>query len=209
MASGPKVIYTLSQKGSVDPMLGFLRRRRLRQLRESSDEALLMHIGDTPESVYGFLEGLIEENRPNFIVHTGDLVDNVKLERRPDLRPLYLSGLRRLAKILKNSGARLYIVPGNEDDPELLREFFGDSVVEPGTVIEIGGKKFALGHTWKDVADREADFRLYGHNFRVIPKGLNAILGVNFIFLPSGRVVRVDYPVGTDTMRGYKIWRGL
>jgi len=190
-------------------MLGFLRRRKLRRIRDSSDESLLMHIGDTPEGVYRFLEGLIDDYKPDYIVHTGDLVDNVKLERRPDLRPLYLSGLRKLARILKNSGARLYIVPGNEDDPELVREFFGGSVVEPGTVIEIGGRRFALGHTWEDVFDKDADFRLYGHNFKEIPKGLNAVLGVNFVFLPSGRVIRIDYPVGTDTMRGYKLRRGL
>jgi predicted phosphodiesterase len=190
-------------------MLGFLRRRKLRKLRQEREETLVMHIGDTPESVYPFLESLIEEFRPEVIIHTGDLVDNVKLERRPDLKPAYEAGLRKLARILKGSGARLYIVPGNEDDPELLRRFFGENLIEPGSVVEIGGKTFALGHCWRDVADKDADFKLYGHNFKVIPKGLNAVLGVNFIFLPSGKFVRVDYPVGTDTYRGYKLRRGL
>ncbi|MDV3104473.1 metallophosphoesterase [Thermococcus waiotapuensis] len=190
-------------------MLGFLGRRRLRELRSSSGETLLMHIGDTPESVYPFLRKLIEEFKPEAIVHTGDLVDNVKLERKPEMLPIYRAGLRKLARILKNSGATLYIVPGNEDDYETVREFFGDTVVEPGTVVEMEGVKLALGHTWEDVAGVEADFRLYGHNFRVIPKGLNAVPGVNFLFLPSGRVVRIDYPAGTEVDRGYKIRRGL
>ena len=190
-------------------MLGFLRRRKLRKLRQNTDETLVMHVGDTPESVYRFIEELIDEHRPDVIIHTGDLVDNVKLERRPDLKPAYEAGLRKLARILKGSGARLYIIPGNEDDPELVKRFFGDSVSEPGSVVEIGGKTFVLGHCWQDVADKDADFKLYGHNFKVIPKGLNAVLGVNFIFLPSGRVVKVDYPVGTDTARGYKLRRGL
>ncbi len=190
-------------------MLGFLRRRKLRRLRSTSEETLVMHVGDTPESVYPFLEELIREFRPNVIIHTGDLVDNIKLERRPNLLPAYRAGLRRIARILKGSGARLYVVPGNEDNLKLLREFFGDAVVEPGSVVEIEGKTFALGHCWRDVADKEADFRLYGHNFKVIPRGLNALLGVNFIFLPSERVVRIDYPVGTDTARGYRLWRGL
>ncbi|GAB6135709.1 metallophosphoesterase [Thermococcus prieurii] len=190
-------------------MLGFLRRRKLRKLRGNSEGTLVMHIGDTPESVYRFIEELIDEQEPEVIIHTGDLVDNVKLERRPDLKPAYEAGLRKLARVLKGSGAKLYIVPGNEDDPELLRRFFGESLVEPGSVVEIGGRTFALGHCWQDVADKDADFKLYGHNFKVIPKGLNAVLGVNFIFLPSGRVVKVDYPVGTDTARGYKLRRGL
>ncbi|WP_297548439.1 metallophosphoesterase [Thermococcus sp.] len=190
-------------------MLGFLRRRKLRNLRKNTEETLVMHVGDTPESVYRFIERLIDDYRPEIIIHTGDLVDNVKLERKPELKPAYEAGLRKLARILKGSKAKLYIVPGNEDDVELVKRFFGESVVEPGSVIEINGKTLALGHTWEDVVNKNADFKLYGHNFRVIPKGLNAVLGVNFIFLPSGRVVRIDYPVGTDTARGYKLRRGL
>ncbi|WP_456421412.1 metallophosphoesterase [Thermococcus sp.] len=190
-------------------MFGFLRRRRLRNIRQNSDETLVMHVGDTPESVYRFIEDLIDEYKPDVIIHTGDLVDNVKLERRPELKPAYEAGLRKLARILKGSGAKLYIVPGNEDDPELLVKFFGKNLIEPGSIVEIEGKKLALGHCWRDVVDKKADFRLYGHNFKTIPNGLNAVLGVNFLFLPSGNVIRIGYPVGTDTARGYKLRRGL
>lgn len=190
-------------------MLGFFRRRKLQNLRKNTEETLVMHIGDTPESVYRFVEKLIEDYSPEVIIHTGDLVDNIKLERKPWLKPAYIAGLRKLAHILKGSGAKLYIVPGNEDDVELVKKFFGESVVNPGSVVEIEGRTLALGHSWKDVADKNADFKLYGHNFKAIPKGLNAVLGVNFLFLPSGRVVRIDYPVGTDTARGYRLWRGL
>ncbi|WP_297478704.1 metallophosphoesterase [Thermococcus sp.] len=190
-------------------MFGFLRRRKLKRIRENSNETLIMHISDTPEKVYTFIAELIDEYKPDVIIHTGDLADNIKLERKPELRPLYIGAVRKLARILKSSGAELYIVPGNEDDVELVKKFFGKSVVEPGSVIEINGKTLALGHTWEDVADKNTDFKLYGHNFRVIPKGLNAVLGVNFVFLPSGMVVRMDYPVGTDTARGYKLRRGL
>lgn len=194
-------------------VLGILRRLQFKRdvLAEisASDETRVMHVSDTPESVYRFIEGLIEKTGPDYLIHTGDMADNVKLERRPDLRPLYEGALRKLARVLKGSGARLYVVPGNEDDPELVREFFGDAVVEPGTVVEIEGFRFALGHTWKDVVDKEADFRLYGHNFKLIDKGLNGVLGVNFVLLPSGRTYRVKYPGGTDFDRGYKTWRGL
>ncbi len=194
-------------------LLGALKRLKTRRMvlaeLSSSSETKVMHISDTPESSYRFIGELIEEARPDYVIHTGDLADNIKLERRPGLRESYRGALRKLARILKGSGACLYIVPGNEDDPELVRDFFGDAVVEPGTVVEIEGVKLALGHTWEDVAGVEADFKLYGHNFRVIPKGLNAVLGVNFLFLPSGKTVRIDYPVGTDTHRGYKLRRGL
>lgn len=187
-------------------MLGILRRRKLQKAEE---EKALLHISDTPERAYPRIAYLIEELHPEYIVHTGDLVDNIKLERRPDLKPLYVGGVRKLARILKGSGAALYIVLGNEDDPEILKEYFGDSVVEPGTVVEIEGTKFALGHKPEDVANLDADFRLYGHNFKVIPKGLNGLKSINIVFLPSKRVVKIGYPPGTDTHRGYKLWRGL
>ncbi|MDI3474358.1 MAG: hypothetical protein PWQ95_86 [Thermococcaceae archaeon] len=187
-------------------MLGFIRRRRLRR---DGDEKALLHISDTPEKVYPFIEQLIDELRPEYIVHTGDLVDNVKLERRPDLKPRYEGGLRRLARILKSSGSRLYIVPGNEDDEELLKEYFEDSILRPGTVLEIEGIRFAVGHRPEDVAGLQAEFKLYGHNFRATRNGLNGLKSANVVFIPSKRVVKIGYPPGTDTCRGYKLWRGL
>ncbi|NJE06462.1 metallophosphoesterase [Thermococcus sp. M36] len=184
-------------------------RKKVLELLSSTGEKKVMHLSDTPESAYRFIKALIEKTRPDYIIHTGDLADNVKLERRPELRPLYKGSLRKLAGVLRGSDARLYIVPGNEDDPELVREFFGDTVFEPGTIVEIEGVRFALGHTWKDVIGKDADFKLYGHNFKLIENGLNGVLGVNFVLLPSRRTYRVKYPGGTDLDRGYKMWRGL
>ncbi|ASJ03186.1 metallophosphoesterase [Thermococcus profundus] len=175
----------------------------------SSGEVTVMHVSDTPESVYPFVQRLIEKISPDYIIHTGDLADNLKLERRPELLPRYRGAIRKLASILKGSGAELYIVPGNEDDVEVIREFFGDAVVDPGTVVEIEGVRFALGHRPEEVLGSPVDFRLYGHNFKLIEKGLNGVLGVNFVLLPSGRTYRIKYPPGTDTCRGYKMWRGL
>ncbi len=184
-------------------------RKKVLEVLSSSDETKVMHISDTPESVYHFIGELIERIGPDYIIHTGDVADNVKLERKPELVPLYRGALRKLARVLKGSGAVLYIVPGNEDDPGLLQEFFGSSVVEPGTVVEIEGVRFALGHSWQDVVDKDADFRLYGHNFKLIEGGLNGVLGVNFVLLPSKRTYKVKYPGGTDFDRGYKMWRGM
>ena len=184
-------------------------RKKVLELLSSCRETKVMHISDTPESVYRFIEELIQKTGPDYVIHTGDLADNVKLERRPELRPLYQGALRKLARVLKGSGARLYIVPGNEDDVELVKEFFDDAVVEPGTVVEIEGVRFALGHSWQDVVDKDADLKLYGHNFKLIENGLNGVLGVNFVLLPSRRTYRVKYPSGTDFDRGYKMWRGM
>ncbi|QDA31118.1 metallophosphoesterase [Thermococcus indicus] len=184
-------------------------RKKVLELLSSTDETKVMHISDTPESAYRFIGELIEEVRPEYVIHTGDLADNIKLERRPDMKPLYIGAVRKLARVLKNPGMELYVVPGNEDDPPVVREFFRESVVEPGTIVEIVGRRFALGHTWREVANLDADFRLYGHNFKLIDRGLNGVLGVNFVLLPSGKAYRVKYPGGTDFERGYKMWRGL
>ncbi|KUH33566.1 metallophosphoesterase [Thermococcus celericrescens] len=184
-------------------------RKKVLELLSSTDETKVMHVSDTPESAYRFIGGLIDRVRPEYVIHTGDLADNIKLERRPDMKPLYIGAVRKLARVLKNPGTELYVVPGNEDEPEVVREFFGGSVVEPGTIVEIEGRRFALGHTWREVAGLDADFRLYGHNFKLIDRGLNGVLGVNFVLLPSGKTYRVKYPGGTDLDRGYKMWRGM
>ncbi|NJE42367.1 metallophosphoesterase [Thermococcus sp. GR6] len=184
-------------------------RKKVLELLASSDEVKVMHVSDTPESSYRFIEELIEKTKPNYLIHTGDFADNIKLERRPELKPLYREALRKLARILKGSDAVIYVVLGNEDDQGIVREFFGESIVEPGSIVEIEGFRFALGHTWKDVVSLEADFRLYGHNFKLIERGLNGVLGVNFVLLPSRRIYRVKYPSGTDFDRGYKLWRGM
>lgn len=187
----------------------FRRGRSFRELSESA-EFKIMHISDTPDNIYPFILNLIEDTRPNVIIHTGDLVDNVKLERKPELRGKYEDSLVRILAVLENSGARVFIVPGNEDDEGLIRAHAKRAeVLRPGSVIELKGLKLALGHSPADVEDVDATFRLYGHNYRLIPRGLNGVLNVNFILLPSRRIVRVKYPDGTDFERGYKLMRGL
>ncbi|WP_048149525.1 metallophosphoesterase family protein [Palaeococcus ferrophilus] len=187
----------------------FRRGRSFRELRES-EEFKIMHLSDTPDNVYPFILNLIEKTHPDVIIHTGDLVDNVKLERKPELRGKYEASLVRILSILENSGAEVFIVPGNEDDEGLIRVHAERAVVvKPGTVIELEGVKLALGHSSADVENVDATFRLYGHNFKVIPRGLNGVLNVNFILLPSRRIVRIKYPDGTNFERGYKLMRGL
>jgi len=189
----------------------FLRRRKLPEILLRSDEKKIMHISDTPDNIYPFLLNLIEKTKPNYIIHTGDLVDNIKLERRPELRERYERSLINLLHILENSNAAVYIVPGNEDDVSILRKHIVSSkIVPPGAVIEIEGVKLAVGHKYTDVAEiSNVDFKLYGHNFRLITGGINGVLRINFILLPSKSVVGVKYPDGTNFERGYKVMRGM
>ncbi|WP_324735413.1 metallophosphoesterase [Thermococcus sp. SY098] len=189
----------------------FLRRQKIPDILLRRDEKKIMHISDTPDNIYVFLLNLIEKTKPDYIIHTGDLVDNIKLERRPELRERYEKSLIELLHILENSKAEVYIVPGNEDDVSILRKRTARSkIVPPGTIIEIEGVKLAVGHRYSDVAEiNNVDFRLYGHNFRLIPKGINGVLRINFILLPSKRVVGIKYPDGTNFERGYRLMRGM
>ncbi len=188
-------------------MLGLFRQKLPKEFLETG-ELRLVHVSDTPRSTYKFLRKLIREAQPDVLIHTGDLVDDVKLKRRPELIDRYVEGVREISKVL-TLVSRLVVVPGNEDDEKVLRETFGASVVKPGTVISVGGVRLALGHQSEEVANLDADLRLYGHNFSSIPHGLNGLRKVNLILLPSLRVFKLSYPLGTNAARGYRILPGM
>lgn len=40
---------------------------------------LLLHISDTPQEIYPYIIKFVQMLQPSYIVHTGDLVDNIKL----------------------------------------------------------------------------------------------------------------------------------
>ncbi|USS40937.1 metallophosphoesterase [Thermococcus aggregans] len=189
----------------------FLRKRSLPKELLESGEAKIMHISDTPDNIYPFILNLIEKSRPDYIIHTGDLVDNIKLERRPELKERYAKKVRELLDILENSGAEVYIVPGNEDSEEVLKKLVRKSrIVEPGKIIRINNLKLALAHDPIQLnPPKDVDFILHGHSFRTLPRGLNGLLNVNFILLGSKKVIKVRYPDGTNFERGYKLMRGL
>ncbi|MBO8174746.1 MAG: metallophosphoesterase [Thermococcus sp.] len=189
----------------------FLQRNRLPKALLDTKERKIMHISDTPDNIYPFILNLIEKVKPNYIIHTGDLVDNIKLERKPELKNRYEHSVKDLIHILENSGAEVYIIPGNEDDVSIIRKYTKSAkILSPGSVIEIESVKLALGHKYIEVADiKGVDFKLYGHNFKVIPLGVNGVIRVNFILLPSKKIIGVKYPDGTNFERGYRTMRGL
>ncbi|KUK17793.1 metallophosphoesterase [Thermococcus sibiricus] len=189
----------------------FLWRKGLPEVLLETSEPKIMHISDTPDNIYSFILNLIEKSRPEYIIHTGDLVDNIKLERRPELKERYKKRAKELLDILENSNATVYIVPGNEDDPKILKKFSRRAkIIKPGDIIEIEGIRLALAHEPYELKNnKHIDFALYGHNFKVIEKGLNGVLNINFILPYSKRVITIKYPDGTNFERGYKVMRGL
>lgn len=178
----------------------------LRRRLQSEGGALVVHISDTPWEIYPFLRRLLRQVRPKYTIHTGDLVDDVKLEYDPHKRNRWIDRARRLHDILvEDSERRVMIVPGNHDDPEQLLEIAGDLYVEPG-VHEIGGRAFHLDHYGPN-GEARAEFDLFGHAREpasgVTDRGrlLNGITEVSVIDLARGTVYPVPYPVDTDRYR--------
>lgn len=124
----------------------------------------VLHISDTRSSLYPYIQKLIEEIQPNIIIHTGDFVDEVKAGRMFNTEAEYTQGVRRMAKILKNSGAeKIYAVPGNNDIEDVLRrELDFAEVVPTNTVVGICGISCALGHICYETT-APAQWSFYGH----------------------------------------------
>lgn len=168
--------------------------------------ALLVHISDTPWEIYPFLRRLLRQVKPQYAIHTGDLVDDVKLEYDPHKRTRWTERARRLYDILvEDPERRVMIVPGNHDDREQLIGIAGDLYVEPG-VHEIGGRTFHLDHYGPN-GEARAEFDLYGHDREppsaVTDRGrlLNGLVAASVVDLARGTVYAVPYPVDTDRYR--------
>lgn len=188
----------------------FKNRYKLPKKYHSSNELKIMHISDTPESIYSHIYKMLNYSRPDVIIHTGDLVDNLKLETvGEDLLPLYqkksaefISNLEKLTK------ARIIYVPGNHDDIEIIENNKNRSeIVSEGTIIELDGVKIGLAHYPKNLP-KNADINLYGHthqqDFKNETKYLNGILNINYLLLPSKEDYKVKYPWTVDQGRQYK-----
>lgn len=124
----------------------------------------ILHIGDTLSYEYPFYKKLIELVRPDVIIHTGDMVDEVKVGGRPELREEYVAKLRVLVDMMKESGARLIVVAGNNDLPDEIQKMAPEiEMYEPNSVINVCDVECRAGHY---VADMTFDKKLtfYGHS---------------------------------------------
>ncbi len=169
---------------------------------------LLIHISDTPGFVYPYIYRLITKLKPKVLIHTGDFIDDLKLELKPYLLSEYSNKIKKiLIKLEKQDIDKIYLVPGNHDNEETVKNYTVKSMVIPEkSKIEIDGFSFFVSHYYHD-QKTDTDFYLYGHSLPVINRAhtgtivMNGIPFINIISLYNGKTHTVKYPPGTDSSR--------
>lgn len=176
------------------------------------NEEILLHISDTPYSIFSALDSLIMTLKPEYIVHTGDLVDNIKLELYPKSLPRYKLYLKNLMKIMQKPFVKgIYISLGNHDDIEAISEYKKiDNRITVGiepNCIKLGDKTIHYAHYLEALDDKPNSYGLYGHDLSVKDEVsensiyLNGIKTINIVMLKSGTIYKLQYPIGTDDAR--------
>lgn len=174
----------------------------------------ILHISDTPSQFYPELGKLIKRLEPDYIIHTGDLVDNIKLEHSK----VSLARYHREVKLLKNilSGIHLkkvYIALGNHDDAKYIIAQFSDyKITDSFDTLEISGLKIAFSHYVDQLLDVRADLYLYGHNLDYEKRPdqfLNGLKGIHIIDFNPYLVHTISYPLGVDHARLYRSHFGI
>lgn len=171
------------------------------------ERPIAVHISDTPEEIYPYLYQALKILKPDYLIHTGDLVDNIKLEIVPELEQDYYQSLEEFIKNIESLNIqKIYYISGNHDQTEKIKSLTKRGrVLEEGT-IELEGLSFYLNHFF--VKERpEADYYLYGHSFE--PKShqvpgeirLNGLEAIGLISLKSGEMKSLPYPLGTNGFR--------
>ena len=175
----------------------------------SDDSSLMLHISDTPSQFYSELSRIIDIVRPDYIIHTGDLADNIKIELSPSLLTKYRHESKKLLKSLNSSKAEyISISLGNHDDYDLVYENKGRiNIYREIGRLDIKDNSFVFSHYHDYLKSIEADVYLFGHNIKfknsITDSGiyLNGIISINIINLDTLEVRCIKYPFGTDSAR--------
>ena len=167
---------------------------------------LLMHISDTPDEIYKYVIRLAEALEPDYIIHTGDLVDNIKLGLLPQKIDKYRETLAYLIPQMEEvTGAEIYYVLGNHDNINVVKKLSKRGIVMLEGHIDIEGHDFYVNHYHR--GENQGKYHLFGHSFS--PKsyhksetiGLNGLQEINIIDLSTEIIYNLPYPFGTNFHR--------
>lgn len=177
----------------------------------------LLHLSDTPSSFFPDVARMIKQINPSWIVHTGDLVDQIKLGICPGRIGEYRHKLAGLSHILdggaKEGRFEAVIALGNHDDPESVREFFPHChIIDKVGSFTVGPWSFVASHYSRLIEAADNEVALWGHDLSRpdgLSTGLNGLASVNLFSLGTGGVYRIPYPSRIDDERQLKRHTGL
>lgn len=176
----------------------------------------LLHISDTPSSIFGSLDSFIKKVQPKVIVHTGDLVDNIKLGMYPSSLQAYNRYLKRLIRILEIDDRDVYYVLGNHDNEASITNYSRiGTLIKTYREFSYGANIFGAVHNIVDIEIDTATHILFGHNieknsdYMSSPKYLNGIEKIVLINIDTGELFSFDYPRGTTESRLLIYRKGL
>ncbi len=178
------------------------------EILENSDNTLI-HISDTPTICYSSLKYIIKKIKPNYIVHTGDLVDNIKLEIRPDKIHDYSKNVKKLFEILENTYVKeIYISLGNHDNSKVVNKIATKSIIiDKTSTININNINIKISHFPNEIKDFPSQLNLFGHDLSIPSKiknsniFLNGISDINIVNMNNLNIYKLPYPIGTDDSR--------
>ncbi|NYB73268.1 metallophosphoesterase [Sedimentibacter hydroxybenzoicus DSM 7310] len=175
---------------------------------------ILLHISDTPVDIYSYIYRIVDILKPQYIIHTGDMADNIKLEIYKNRIDCYFKGIKRfIERLEKNEFTKIYYVLGNHDDYKTVSQLTKKGTILEDDTLTINGCNISVSHYYKDNSYNNIDFNLYGHSFEPAHYnengtiGLNGLLNINIIDLSDKRVFHLEYPVNTNVSRGMKLKR--
>lgn len=175
----------------------------------SNNSPLLLHISDTPSQFYPKLNRIIKILEPKYIIHTGDLADNLKTELSPSLFVQYQREVKKLLALLNSSNTEnIHLTMGNHDDYHFVDKHSGKLEIHDAIgELYINEAKFIFSHYSDYLKERDADVYLFGHSpkheTQVTESGiyLNGINSINIINLDTLAVDFLKYPYGTNPAR--------
>lgn len=173
----------------------------------------LLHVSDTPSSFYRGLGKLIEQLEPLYLVHSGDIADEIKLALHPGDLELYRRRVLSLASIISKASVELNMKTvfsiGNHDDRSCVLSSFPDSkVIDLADRVEIDRWSFCISHYASCIPDDTSCVGLYGHDIFSFPdnKGcrLNGLKCINLFSIITGEIYHLDYPRYVNNQRQLK-----
>lgn len=176
----------------------------------------VMHITDTPDVSFNYIRNLVRIINPDVIIHTGDLVDNIKLEFSRHEIGIYERRLTELLRLLRAYDVEeIHIALGNHDDLDLLNALCQkNEFIHQNNVIQLK-HRYGISHYYDQVKKLEADFYMFGHdlsgesrreNEKIYMNGLENIYVIDDT---TGKFCEIPYPKDTDYYRQKRFKLGI